>query len=101
MRLKYFYIAQQVANIKMKMAYAAATPPVKRMISGSSIGGVVPAAPGTGTPWARSQAARVATAAPKSRFMPTVTVRRFSGFSRKLPFTHWLKAPMAGPHQIW
>ena len=70
-------------------------------ISVSSIGRIASAPGGIGTPCARSQAARVATAAPYIRFMATATVRRLSGRSRQLPRAHSLKAPMAGPHQIW
>ena len=56
---------------------------------------------GNTVPWCFNQLARVTTDAPKRRFMATVTVLRFSGAWRNEPLTHWLKAPMAGPHHIW
>src|SRR5699024_4560761 len=55
---------------------------------------------GTGTPYVRSCWARVTTAAPSRRFRPICTIVRFSGASRKVPLTHALNAPIAGPHQI-
>ena len=46
----------------------------------------------------RSDCTRTDTAAPTSRFRPTVTTRRSCRCSRNEPFTHSLNSPIAGPH---
>jgi hypothetical protein len=55
----------------------------------SVMGEKCPVPGGSAAPWHRSQVTRVASAAPNNRFMATVTVFLFSGFSKnELEPTH-------------